>query len=225
MRKLVVQQNQISYVGLFSKPAFSLWGEEAKILEGLYTTFAPYRISLANFHSESATQDPSDQAVAINFGPWKSYKFKFDRVEARHSNYNSDEELGEFPELLTKGETWLRSTAPALSFQTHLFTYSSHNKLSEGTSTDFLLSLSQVSIPSIGISRGNGIIFHWDIPDQKWQVQLTVDHSNIEVGGLFIDFAVISGVDRLDYTEALQEGKALLYRALENIALEFDTET
>jgi len=189
----------------------------------MYTAFTPHRVSLADFRSDSPTQDPADQAVIINFGPWRNYRFKFDRVESSFYNF-SDDELPEFPALLKSGEGWLRSAIPDLSFQTHLFTYSCHNKLSEGDSTDFLLGLSTMNIPGIGIDRGNGIIFHWDVPEQAWRVRLTADHSTSVAGGMFVHFALTSTTDKLDYAQTLHHAKTFLERVLEHIGLSLERE-
>ncbi|MBA3321500.1 MAG: hypothetical protein H0T45_08665, partial [Pyrinomonadaceae bacterium] len=91
MRKLIIQQDQVSYVGLFSKPAFSLWGEGSKILEELYKAFSPYKVSLADFKQDYLSPILSDISVTVFLGANGNYKFKFDRIEASFSNFTEQE--------------------------------------------------------------------------------------------------------------------------------------
>src|SRR5919108_456184 len=99
MRKLIIQQNQVNYVGLFSKPAFSLWGNGARILEELYKAFSPYKVSLADFRQDYLSPVISDTSVTVFLGSNGNYKFKFDRVEVLLSNF-TEQELTNFPDAL-----------------------------------------------------------------------------------------------------------------------------
>jgi hypothetical protein len=223
MRKLIIQQNQVNYVGLFSKPAFSLWGNGARILEELYKAFSPYKVSLADFRQDYLSPVISDTSVTVFLGSNGNYKFKFDRVEVLLSNF-TEQELTNFPDVLLRGTDWLRSDIPDFSFQTHLFTYHNHSKLSEGTAKEFLLSFSQVSLGDIGMGIGNGLIFNWIEPKQERRVQLTIDHSYAYVDALFIQFLMQSGGDKIDYWETAATGRELLDNALAKIGLEIKKE-
>lgn len=223
MRKLFIQQNQISYVGLFSRPAFPLWGEGAKILDGLYTAFTPYKVSLADFRQDSLSQFISDLSVTVLLGPSGNYKFKLDRVESSLSNF-TEEELTNFPDVLSRGAKWLRSAVPDFAFQTHLFTYHNHSKLSEGTAKEFLLQYSQTSLPSAGTNLGNGVIANWIEPSQERQVRFTIDHSHVYTDGLFIQFSMQASGDEIDYFETATTGRALLDDALAKIGFEIADE-
>ena len=223
MQKLSILQNQVSYVGLFTRPTFTLWGEGQKILQGLYDAFSSYKVSLADFRNDSSSQVLADQSVVVGLGPTLVYKFKFDRVETVMSAF-TDQELDQFPEVMSKGTVWIRSAAPEFAFQTHLFTYHCHSKLSEGTATEFLRGLSQTNFEIPGVGLGNGIIFNWLESEREQRIQLTVDHSHVYPEALFLHFTLQDSTDLIDYGEALKSGKALLTTALERMGLEFEAE-
>ena len=223
MRKLTVLQNQVSYIGLFSKPAFSLWGDGARILEGLYETFAPYKINLADFRQDSLSPVVADASVTVFVGVSGSYKFKFDRLELTLSNL-SDSDLAALPEMLARGTSWLRATVSDFSFQTHLFTYNNHSEVSGGTAKDFLSTLPQVELPDVGRGIGNGVIFNWIEPKLERRVQLLIDHSNIHKDGLFIQLSLQSTADEVDYLEAVATGRVILDTVLAKVGLVIESE-
>ena len=221
LRKLLTQQNQVSYAALFSRPAFALWGDGKTILDGLFNTFSKRGISLASFRFGQGTQDQANQSVTVTFSPFWFYRFQLDRVESTLDNF-TDQELTLFPEVLQEGANWLKTVVPHLEFQSHLFTYSGHHKLSEGTSREVLDPLTNVSMSEIGSSEGNGIIVHWEVPDQKWRLQLTVDQSLTVLNGLFTHFILFINDPAIDYATTAVAGRAILQKALNNIGLEFD---
>lgn len=223
MRKLIIQQNLISYVGLFSKPAFPLLEDNSRILEELYRAFAPYKVSLADFRRDSLSSILSDISVTVFLGSNGNYKFKLDRVEASLANF-TEQELAGFPDVLSRGTNWLRPSLPDFSFQTHLFTYNNHSKLSEGTAKEFLLSFSQVNLDNIGMSLGNGLIFNWIEPKLERRVQLMIDHSHAYADALFIQFLMQSTGDKIDYLETGATGRDLLNKALAVIGFEIEDE-
>ncbi len=223
MRKLIIQQDQVSYVGLFSKPAFSLWGEGSKILEELYKAFSPYKVSLADFKQDYLSPILSDISVTVFLGANGNYKFKFDRIEASFSNF-TEQELAGFPDVLSRGTDWLHSNLPDFSFQTHLFTYYNHSKLSEGTAKEFLLNFSQVRLDDIGMGLGNGLIFNWIEPKLERRLQLMIDHSHAYADALFIQFLMQSTGDKIDYWETAATARDLLDRALAMIGFEIEAE-
>jgi len=63
MANVSVVHDQLNYIGIFSKPAFELWGKGEKIYRGLFTALEPYGITLSNIHNSSASLDPSDHEV------------------------------------------------------------------------------------------------------------------------------------------------------------------
>ncbi len=223
MRQLIIQQNQVNYVGLFSKPAFSLWGEGSKILGELYKAFSPYRVTLADFKQDYLSPVLSDVSVTVFLGANGNYKFKFDRVEASFSNF-TEQDLAGFPGVLSRGTDWLRSNLPDFSFQTHLLTYHNHSRLSEGTAKEFLLSSSQVSLDKIGVGLGNGLIFNWIEPKLERRMQLMVDHSYVYADALFIQLLMQVTGDEIDYSETAVTARDLLNKALAMIEFEIENE-
>jgi hypothetical protein len=224
MKKLLVQQNQMSYAALFSHPAFALWGDGRALLNGLFTAFSKRGVTLANFRFEQGSQEPAAQALIVSFGTSSSYKFQLDRVESVLRNYpRSDLEI--FPGILQEGADWLRSAIPDFSFESHLFTYYGHSRLSEGTGQDVLAAIPTMSIPEIGASEGNGIIFHWNLPERGWKIQLLIDHSLTVPDGLFIQFFVFITRDSIDYSKTTIDGRSILDTALQKIGLEIDDAT
>lgn len=159
--------------------------------------------------------------MTVTFGPSCVYKFQLDRIESTLSNFNR-EDLAVFPEILQEGTNWLRTAIPDFSFQAHLFTYFGHNKLSQGTSKEVLEALPTISLAEIGESEGNGIIFHWAMPERKWRIQLMIDHSLTVPSGLFIQFLLFAPGDAIDYSETAVSGRGIMESALNKIGLEID---
>jgi len=220
MPKLIPKQSQVTYLGSFSKPAFSLWGQGSKTLEELFRAFGEYKISVGDIRSDSSSPNLGDVTLIVHLFDYSaSYKFKLDRVEAVFNDL-TEEQSSMIPEVLQRGDGWLHSLIPDLSFQSHLITYSSHNQLSEGTAKDFLQGLSNLDIPNVGISQGNGITFHWDIPERNWGFHMGVDLSFNIPNGLFIQFLIRTPDDKIDYVASFGDGLAIARAALAEIGLE-----
>lgn len=220
MRKLIIQQDEISYSGFFSSPAFALWGEGVRILEGLYKAFIDYELSLSNISLDLSSTDSTSHGVKVDLNELGDYKFGFEQVEWTATDIGDD--LIRIPEVLQHGEEWLRSVVPDFAFKLHVLDYHNHSLLSDGASEDFLSGLSNVDIPDVGISRGNGLIFHWELPEQGWRMNLTIDHSNLIPNGLFIEQEVIAQTDKIDYTRMIITSNTLLKNILTKIGLELE---
>src|SRR5262245_55755950 len=136
MIKLATEQNRLEYRGLFTKPAFSLWGQGGQILAGLFEAFQPYNRNLSDFRNDSTSLNPSDQTVSVTLGPTAQYKFRFDGVELSVSNFTA-QDLSIIPEMLQRSDTWLRSSNIDLTFKSHSLATFSHNKLIDTTSEEF----------------------------------------------------------------------------------------
>ncbi|SRR6266404_430456 len=219
MSKLIVKKNQLDYVGVFSHPAFPLYGSGSKLLEGVYTAFAPYHVTLSDIRDDSPYGRPSELSLTVSFGLSGIFRLKLDRVEFTVYNFTG-EDLQVFPQILRSSDEWLRSAISNFSWQSHLFASISHNSLSEGTSQEYLRALSSLDIPGIGNNEGNGVIYHWNIPEEDWLVQLGIDHSTSVPLGLYINFLLRPGPDRIDYEHVTLKGFDLFKRALANIGLE-----
>ena len=217
MTKLIPQQVQAEYLGIFVKPAFVLYGIAEKLWGTLFSIFSPYQVPIVDMRNASTSPNPSDQVITVYFGQRGEFNLRLDRIETKIQN---TQDLQALPEILNRTQEWLRSDVPEFSFRTHLFAYGSQNELSGTSSQEFLLGLSNIDIPGIGASEGSGIIFHWDISDRQWRAQLTVDHSLAVPGGLFIQLLVRSEGDSIDYVAAVKDGDELLTDALSKLGLE-----
>lgn len=219
MSKLIVKQNQLDYVGVFSHPAFPLYGSGSKLLEGVYTAFAPYDVTLPDIRDDSTYGRPSELSLTVSFGLSGILRLKLDRIEFTVYNFTA-KDLQVFPQILRSTDEWLRSAISDFSWRSHLFGSISHNSLSEGTSQEYLRGLSSLDIPGIGINEGNGVIYHWNLPNEDWLVQLGIDHSTNVPSGLFINFLLRPAPDRIDYELVTSKGFDLFKRALASIGLE-----
>ena len=222
MRTLAVQHNQLEYVGVFAQPALSLWGDGKAILDGLFRTFEGYHSGLNALRTIGEADAPATQGVAVSLGERGNYRFKFERIEASLFNF-SDEQIAVFAQVLERGDKWVRRSVPGLVYKSHLFTYASHSALSEGTSKDYLRSLSTLQLKGIGQNLGSGVIFHADVPDRQWTVQLAIDHSLSITDGLYVQMYVFVAGDVVNYAETLSKGRNILDSSLEQLGLTFGT--
>lgn len=220
MPKLIAHQVQVNYVGVFSKPALSSWGQGGTILGGLYEAFRPYNITIGDMRYESLSPNLADSILTVFlFNYSANYKFKWDRVEAVFNDL-TEEQFLTIPEVLKRGDDWIRTLEPDFSLQSHLLTHTSHNQLSEGTAKDFLKTLSNLDIPDVGNNEGNGITFHWDIPERNWKFHLSIDLSFQVTNGLFLQFLIRIPSDRIDHVDNFQAGLALARGVLAKVGLE-----
>jgi hypothetical protein len=219
MRRLITQEDTNSYDGFFLRPAFALWTEGVKIIEGLYRTFNDYEVGLTDIKAD-AFPDSSSPGINVDLHGLGDYKLGFEQVEWTMSNI-SDEDFARVPKVLSRGEEWIRSVVPDFAFKLHEFNYYSHSLLSEGTSQDFFREFSKVDIPDVGVSLGSGLIFHWELPEEGWRMNLTIDHSNIYVGGLFLEQEVFVSSDKVEYTKLITSSQRLLEDALAKIGLKY----
>lgn len=223
MITLTVNQNQMDYIGLLDKPVFALMGEGREIIEGLYGAFALRGVTLADFRLDEVATMPSSFGVNVNLKSYGVYKLRFDRVEWSVNDF-IDGQLSEFPEILRRGEDWLRSVAQDVYFKKHSFLYTGHCRLSEGTSQDFLLSFSGQEALAIGQNLGNGIIYNWFDTETGGRFQLLIDHSLTVKGGIFIQLMALFDGDRVDHSTIIATGQTSLNKALNKIGLQLEIE-
>lgn len=221
MRELIVEQNQVSYTGLYSRPPFQLWGEGSIILAGLCDAFAPFSVTLASVRVEgTGSQSPLDQAVNVAFGANGIYRFRFDKVESTFMNF-SDEDLQKLPMILAAGESWLRKAVPELKFQSHQIQYGSHSRLSEGSTDEVMRRLVKADFEVPGDSLKVGAILKWTEPQTGWTLQMTVDYSQLIEDGLFLWFGVTLLTDNVNFTEFAVTARSLLENRLKELGLCF----
>lgn len=193
------------------------------MVEGIYRAFNDYGVGLEDIKLDSSL-DYSSFGVNVDLSQLGDYKFGFEHVEWSVSGI-SDEDVVRIPDVLSRGEGWLRSIIPNFAFKQHGFNYYCHSLLSEGTSQEFLREFSKMDIPGVGENLGSGLIFHWLLPEQGWRMNLTIDHSNLfPPHGLFIEQDIIADSDNIDYVNLIVSSQALLRDILAKVGLEFESE-
>lgn len=223
MTTATIQINQLDYVAAFSRPALSLWGDGARILQGLYDAFDGLHQGLNDITVEGDPAHPAQQSVTVAIKPNAYYRFRFDRVEAQMVNF-SDAQIAMLPDIVARGDRWLRASIPSLAFQSHVVSYSSHSKLEGTKSSKVLAGLTRTTFPMLGESTGAGIIYRSELPSRGWRTELTIDHSLVVPDGLFVHFEVLVTADEIDYGEALSLARQLLDGAIASIGVKFEGE-
>lgn len=218
MHNLEVHRSQVDYLGLLAQPSFSLWGEGKILLASLYAAYQPYGVRLADISTNQDLQTMADSEVSIQLGGRSVFRFKFDRVEARLSNY-TEEDLQRFPDAISRGVNAIRQAASDFTLASHLLSHFSHSAITGVTSRDYLRGLAPQPDLRIGESRGHGFIFHYDTVDPAWQVQLTLDHSLSIPDGLFINYTVLIVAGEIDYQQTLVAARDLLEQSLAQLGL------
>lgn len=218
MQELLIQRNQLDYIGAFAKPAFVLWGESKSLFEGLYHAFAPFDVSLSDFRIEGNVEDPSSQSVKVLVGSNATFRFKFDRFEATINDF-SDSELGVLTNFLVSAGRWIRSVVPDFQFKSHITGYLAHCDIPGSSSHDFLRSLRPPELSALGTSKGSGLIFHGEFAELQRTVQLTLDHSLVVKDGLFVNFVSLVTNGDIDYASEQPQLLELFDRALHDLGL------
>lgn len=220
MLKLQAKQQSVDYYGFFAAPAFNLFGKIPEIVSGLSKTFAVHNVGLGNFRLEGDPSEPSTNAAVVLLRRFGIYKFMFDQVQASPSGFTDDDVEGMIS-VIEKGNGWVRGAVDDFAFKSHVFLYSSHGALSDGTSSSFLLSLPRRPTPVLGDDLGSGIVETWHDPEMDAKVRLTIDHSLKEPDGLYVSYMVLFERDDINYVEAGQQSRRLLKNILNGIGLEF----
>ncbi|HEX8360527.1 MAG TPA: hypothetical protein VF613_10480 [Longimicrobium sp.] len=220
MMILDVQQAQLDYVATFAEPAFALWTDVPGMMGGLYGAFAGLHTGLTDFAVEGDERDPLAQKVVATLGNQGFFRVGYDRVEAVLPDYTGAD-LTEYSSTLKRGDGWLRGQWPAPVIHAHYLTFSIHAELRDGSPIDYLRGLSNRELPGIGDSLGTGLIFHVAIPNTLMQVHLTVDHSTVLDGGLFVQHVVTVGSDQIVHADVLHWSTQTLDQALWGLGLMF----
>src|SRR5205807_2148051 len=133
---------------------------------------------------------PAEQEVTVRLGSSANFKFRFERLEAHLYNY-TEADLDQLPDLIDRGVSALRESASDFGLASHLMVHASHSVLRGVSSREFLKSLPSHFDLGIGESEGNGLIFHFDLVDRGWKVQLTLDHSLSVPDGIYMNYTVL----------------------------------
>lgn len=128
----------------------------------------------------------------------------FDQVQASPSGVTDDDVEGMIS-VIEKGNGWVRGAIDDFAFKSHVFIYSSHGALSDGTSSSFLLSLPRRPTPVLGDDLGSGIVETWHDPEMDAKVRLTLDHSLKEPDGLYVSYMVLFERDDINYVAGRED--------------------
>lgn len=217
MRVITVGQDQLDYVGLLKAPAFGLLSQPDKVTSGLYYAFVGLHTGLSDFEVDNESSAQLNETLIVNLGQRGTYRFDYERIEWTLPNAGA---LELDASVLDRGDAWLRSTLPETKFQHHYYTYFAHCWIDEGTATDFLLGLSSPQLVGFGENHGTGLIFHVSFPTHKWSLQITVDHSNVIVGGLFVQLVSAIAVDQVPHQQTVRHIDDIFRKALAQLGLE-----
>ncbi len=217
---LDVQQEQLTYVARFSRPLFEVWGDGKTIVRSLFEAFSQFGVPLSNIRLEPGMTNATDPVVNVNIGSGGNHKFMFDRTETVFA-YLTEDSIKSIPSLLEASTRWIRATSPSLKFASHQFVYFNHGHLKNASVEEFLKSVGPKSPKTGGVNKGNGAIFHWEVPDRKWSTQLVLDRSLVIPGGLYTMLTLLVFGDIVNYPELLGEGRAYLGAVLGELGLNF----
>lgn len=215
MRSITVHQDQLEYVGLFATPAFGLLAQPDKVVSGLYYAFLGLHSGLSGFEIENP-EAALIHEISVGLIQRGTYRFTPERIEWTYPGAGSSELDAT---VLARGEAWLRSAVPELKFQHHYYTYFAHCSINDGSARDFLISLKSPHIAGFGENQGTGLIFHAGFPENGWVVQITVDHSNVVPGGLFVQCVTAITADPVQHQEIVRHIDVLFHQALTSLGL------
>ena len=110
-----------------------------------------------------------------------------------------------------------------MPFQSHVFTYATHNEVVNGTASEILMQTSELELSRLGTNRGTGLTFHGDLEEGTSRVQLTVDHSATVENGLFVQLVWLILGDELDHASTIAAQWDLFSAALADLGMEIST--
>lgn len=222
MVKLTSLQNHLAYAGAFDSPVMELWGAPESMLEGLLAAFAEFGAQLSDMEAVTSPARPLDYRVTFDLGGRARVEFKLGGVSAEIPNF-VDDEVSSFAAVLAAADSWLKGgvLTRAPQFTSHVVTVSGHYQMEGTTASEFLAARSDLALECFGKNRGSGIIYHGDLVGGKRRIQLSVDHSVIHDGALFLSFVMVGLEDAVAYEVLFADGEALVMASLKELGLEF----
>lgn len=219
MLSLQVYQDQLEYVGLFAAPVFGLLSQREKVVSGLYHAFLGLHSGLADFQIEGEAAGSLSEAIVVNLTDKGTYRFNSERVEWTFPGTIGRSEME--ASVLDRGNAWLRSAVPSVTFKQHFYTYFAHAWVIGGSARDFLVGLNSPHLPGFGENQGTGLIFHANFPESGWSIQITIDHSNVAADGLFVQILAVVTGDNVNHQQTVGGVDRLLHQSLEHLGLPF----
>jgi hypothetical protein len=223
VRELQVGQEYVSYTGTFARPIFQMWGQGGPILEGLYDSLTPFGIRFSDLRLEAQSPLPTEIGVTATFANRGTHAFRFDRVESKFFNFDA-QFYAAIPRILEATRAWLRKTVPSFQFASHQFLYSCHASIKGGSTASYLADIVKARVIAAGNERGKGLIFHWELPQKKWETHLILDRSTSIPDGLYLVFTLNAFTDDIEYAVAAEEGRIYLVEVLKELGLAFPSD-
>lgn len=222
MVKLTPLQNQLAYAGAFDSPVMELWGAPKPMLEGLLGTLAEFGAQLSGMEAITSPAMPLDYSVTFDLRGRARVEFKLGGISAEIANF-VDDEVSDFAAVLAAADGWLKSGVLSRPPQitSHVVTVSGHYEMEGTTAPEFLAAGSDLALECFGKNRGSGTIYHGDLVEGKRRIQLSVDHSVIHDGALFLSFVMVVAEDAVAYEELFADGEALVMASVKELGLEF----
>lgn len=223
MKTLSINQAQAAYTATFAFPAFGLWQSRQTLTEHLYNTLSPFGATLNDIRYELSDRMPGGTAVVVNTPDLSAVRLKLDGMEWAIGDFD-DEDLLRVPDMLEGLAALLRSQQKDFEFKSHIINYSNHSKLSEGTAKEYLNSLPNKPLQTVGENLGTGVIYQWLDADLGWQVQMVVTSSLALTDGLFVQCIVSLDHLAVEYPALVETVTRKLDAALAEMGLEIERE-
>jgi hypothetical protein len=219
MLTVQVHQDQLEYVGIFATPAFPLLSRPERVVSGLYSAFLGMHSGLADFTIESESQVPLSNTIVVNLTNRGTYRFHSERIEWTFPDAGSWELDAS---ILDQASGWLRSALPTARFASHYYTYYAHTWVEGSSAREFLLGFPTPQIHGLGENLGTGLIFHTNFPDHNWSIQLTIDHSNVVLDGLYLQVVATVGAEELNHQQTVRYIDGIFRESLKRLGLQFE---
>jgi hypothetical protein len=201
MKKLYLRQSSLSYVGLFTQPAFSLWKRDGvEIIEEVYKLFLPFEVNLPDINLSFDLEDLEESSVSVSIDDFVDFTLKPTGVECEIEGLLNDR-FERFLELLQMIDNWLRGSEVSFKYKLHFFEYGGHGRLDDGTAQDYLKAFGTRKLKSIDQNLANGIIFNWIDNQTGGRAHIEIDHSLDIPEGLFLRWLVMLGGGEIVYKE------------------------
>jgi len=216
-KELDIRWETLNYTARFARPAFALWGQGGKIMEGLYDALSNYGVNLANIQFTPTLPNATTPLLTIGVTNTGTLKFAYDRLEYSFSNFTTDF-FQSLPGLFSRLSQWLRDAVPKFQFASHEFQYFTHCYLKTGQTEEFLASVNARTFRNAGLSIGHGSVFHHTLPEKKWETQLIIDRSTSLPNALFLSLNIAAHGD-INYEDFLRDARAYFASMLQELDL------
>jgi hypothetical protein len=191
MNDLEVVSDSFEFRGSFSDPPMTLWGQTHLLVGGLYELLRGYNVRLRDIRVLPGSENAGDGLVTISLGRLL-VEFRFDSYRILVAD-GAMSDIETISSVLRDLNLWLQRAAD-VDIVSHAIGYSAHCKFLDGSNSDVFLGRFLASPPWPGaLQRPAGVIFHYVTTEwlREARISLTVDHSLLVPGGLWIAGAAL----------------------------------